>query len=495
MIRLLAFLLLSAFIAGAEVTYKIRLTTSEGDRIIELPAEKYVAAVLAGESSVFRSEEAQKAMAVAARSYAARLRGRHASERFDFCATTHCQRVNLEGITGQLLRAAEATAGQILWFEGKPAFSVYTRDCGGETENAVAVWPEIQAPYLIAREDPYCTRHGVAKWSWTARSNQIEAALHQAALLAPDSLQSITILNRTGSNRARTLMLEGKSTHVPISAGSFRFAMGRSLGWNTLRSDRYEVRSESAQFHFEGRGEGHGIGLCQHGADEMGLEGFSFREILAFYYPGTTLGLTGAGLLWSRMSGEMVTLCTIHPDHDAQLLALAENLIPTAEARLHVEATRQIEIRVYPDIDTFRNAIGEPGWIAARTSGSRIDLQPAELLQRRGILKQTLRHEIFHVLTENAAAPGLPVWFREGLVEWMTQRVSERAVPVQTPDDTDLRQRADRSRAERASRAAALRVSALMSRYGEETVLGWLKRGRPVEVTNSSTSNAATKSR
>ncbi len=495
MIRLACLLLLCGFIARSEVTYKVRLTSNEGDHVVELPAEKYVAAVLAGESSVFRSDEALKAMAIAARTYAARLRGRHASERFDFCATTHCQRLDLQAITPQLVRAAQATAGELLWFQGKPAFSVYTRDCGGETENVEAVWPDVGAPYLKTRHDPYCTRHGTDAWSWMATSAEIVSALRQSRLLPPESLQRITILNRTDSGRAKTLMLERNGSSVPISASSFRFAIGRSLGWNTLRSDQFEIMTRNGQIHFEGRGEGHGVGLCQHGADEMGLEGFTYREILAFYYPGTTIGMTGAGLSWTRMGGENVVLLSTQPDRDRNLLGLAEDLNREVEARLHTVPTHDIEIRLYPDIDTFRNATGEPGWVAAHTSGFRIDLQPAEILRTRGILRPTLRHEVFHVLIEGQAAPGLPVWFREGLAEYLNDPATGPSLSTLEINDDDLRQRQARSRARRGYRDAKTRVTALINRYGEDTVLAWLKRGLPEEVRNSTASSPPTKSK
>src|SRR5438874_1571512 len=58
---------------------------------LHMPLEEYVAGVLAGESSIFKSDEALKAMAVAARTYAVRHTGRHRAEGFDFCDTTHCQ--------------------------------------------------------------------------------------------------------------------------------------------------------------------------------------------------------------------------------------------------------------------------------------------------------------------------------------------------------------------------------------------------------------------
>src|ERR1019366_10755748 len=102
---------------------------------VEMPLERYVAEVLAGESSTFQSEEALKAMAIAARTYAVHFRGRHAAEGYDLCATTHCQRLQAEGVTARLEAIAEQTAGTMLWFEGMPALACYSRDCGGTTED------------------------------------------------------------------------------------------------------------------------------------------------------------------------------------------------------------------------------------------------------------------------------------------------------------------------------------------------------------------------
>ena len=84
------------------------------------------------------------------------------------------------------------------------------------------------------------------------------------------------------------------------------------------------------------------------------------------------------------------------------------------------------KIRVYPDVETFRNATGEPGWVAARTSGRRIQLQPAAVLRERGALDSTIHHELLHVFVEAQAAGGLPVWFREGLVGYLEHPVKSR---------------------------------------------------------------------
>ncbi len=77
---ILAFLVAAMPIFAASATVKVQLRTDRGVKIVEMPLERYVTAAIAGESSVFQSSEALKAMAVAARTYAVRLRGRHSAE-------------------------------------------------------------------------------------------------------------------------------------------------------------------------------------------------------------------------------------------------------------------------------------------------------------------------------------------------------------------------------------------------------------------------------
>src|ERR1019366_9504070 len=155
---------------------------------------------------------------------------------------------------------------------------------------------------------------------------------------------------------------------VRVSASAFRFALGRAFGWNTLESDRYEIHWPV----FEGTGSGHGVGLCQRGADQMGAAGRSYREILAFYFPGAALGITGRGLTWQRVAGERVALFTTAPLLDGAVFELAERELRAAAERLHAQAPEGVEIRVYPDLDSFRNATGDPEEIA-RVERAEID--------------------------------------------------------------------------------------------------------------------------
>jgi stage II sporulation protein D len=159
-----------------------------------------------------------------------------------------------------------------------------------------------------------------------------------------------------------------------------------------------------------------------------------------------------------------VALFTTHPDRDGAVLAQAEKQLRELAGRTDLGPPRGIEIRLYPDVETFRNATGEPGWVAAHTAGVHIDLQTAG----------ALRHELLHVLVEAHAAAGLPVWFREGLVEYLEDPGAARA-EAKAPAAADLRQTAD-------SGDAAGAITGLVRRYGESAVLGWLASGLPAGV-------------
>ncbi len=149
-----------------------------------------------------------------------------------------------------------------------------------------------------------------------------------------------------------------------------------------------------------------------------------------------------------------------------------------------------VEIRVYPDVETFRNATGEPGWVAAQTRGSRVEMQPSRVLREHGVLESTLRHELLHVLVESRAKPGLPIWFREGVVEYFAD-----APAGSGRTSGDIRQRDDARSARAGYAEARNRVGQLVSHYGADTVLAWVTRGLPPELKNSMSNQDTTKSK
>lgn len=448
--------------AGArQVTVKVHGQT------LRLPLEDYVAAALAGECGTFTSEEALKAMAVAARTYALSHLGRHRAEGFDFCDTTHCQRLLLEGRSERLRAAAEATEGELLWYEGAPAAAYYHRHCGGMTETGANVWPELRAPYLRQQADSYCVATGRGDWSSTIRKDDLRNVL---PIRGP---VSVDILRRTPSGRVAQLRVSG----AVWNAQDFELAVGRRLGWNLLRSRWFEVSDTGDTLVFRGYGSGHGVGLCQVGAEQRGREGHTYRQILDHYYPGTAVGLSAQGFAWMRLGGERVEVWSTRPQQDQELAALADRLLDDAERRAGFAVAFRPRLKVYPTVATFRDATGEPGWVAASTKGGTIRMQSAAAIGAARKLQATLRHEMLHVVVESRAHRRLPEWFREGLVLYLagSEPPPARGGAAQ-PEETRTRQ---------SYTAAYARVRTLVERHGREAVMSWLERGLPSEVTVS----------
>jgi stage II sporulation protein D len=462
---------------AASLPLEIRARGNQLVLTLSLPLEEYVAAVLAAESRNQQSDQSLQAMAVAARTFAVHFRGRHKTEHFDFCDTTHCQDFRFSAINDRIRAAVEATEGELLWYEGRPAATYYHQNCGGNTAASADVWPGPKLSYLRGRQDPYCLRSNGSTWRSSIAKSDLQKALHNAGLKTPEAWTALEIEVRTPTGRARKLRLAGATgANERISASSFRFAVNRALGWNQIRSDLYEVRDAGDQIVFTGRGSGHGVGLCQSGAAEMGKQGSSYREILAFYYPGTALGVTAQGLSWQSQSGEQLEMLTTHVNEDSPLIAMGERIMREAEETTGLRFGVRPRLKVYPTLDTYRDSTREPGWVAASTRGRTIRLQPPGLLRSHSALKSTLRHEFLHLLIEAHARPGLPLWFREGLVLYLAN--PSACGSADPPPDKQLerlfQRAADRQQMDRAYAAARARVAELVEKNGTQVVLGWI---------------------
>ncbi|MBZ5598412.1 MAG: SpoIID/LytB domain-containing protein [Acidobacteriia bacterium] len=452
---------------------------------LRLPLEDYVAAVLAAESGNQQSDQSLQAMAVAARTFAVHFRGRHKTEAFDFCDTTHCQDFRFSAINDRIRAAVEATEGELLWYEGRPAATYYHQNCGGTTADAADVWPGHKLPYLREHTDPYCSRSNGSQWHSSFAKAELETALVVAGLRPPAGWKALEVKSRTAAGRALKLHFTGTAdTNATMSASSFRFAVDRALGWNQIRSDLYDLRNSGDQITFIGRGSGHGVGLCQAGAEEMGREGKTYHEILAFYYPGTSLGVTSQGLAWESQSSERLELVTTQGREDVLLIAAGEKLMREAESATGLRFDFRPRLKVYPSLDTYRDSTGEPGWVAASTRGHTVRMQPAALLRAHSALDSTLRHEFIHLLVEAHARRGLPLWFREGIVLYLSDPAAAgHTDPPASQNLEKMFQHAeDRGQMEQAYAAARARVAALVQQNGKDTVTSWLARGLPANL-------------
>jgi stage II sporulation protein D len=470
--------------------FPLRLQNRPGGLMViaTMPMEEYVERVLMAESGDFQNGEALKAMAVAARTYAKRFAGQHAAEGFDFCDTTHCQALYWKKSKLAVHSAVESTQGEILLYQGHVAATYYHQNCGGSLAAADEAWPQVSEPYLAAHADPFCRTSGGLQWQATLSLEQIDRALQESGVHTPKAWKGFEVDRRSRSGRVHSVVLSGGvPNRFSLSASSFRFAVNRVFGWNNIRSDLYELHSAGQQVIFSGRGAGHGVGLCQAGAEEMAREGKNYREILAFYYPNTELARPPQQV-WQKRSDERFDLISSNPEADSQILTNAKYVLQDSERSVGWSLSTRVRLQVFPTLESYRDTTGQPGWVAASTRGSTIRLQPLVELRRRSILESTLRHEIFHLLVEARASAKAPLWFREGLVLYLSKpEVPDAAyVPLGREQIEHILQHGDSQENTRRAYVCARRIVAtLVLRYGKREVLSWLNSGLPVGVTST----------
>lgn len=441
------------------------------DRVVvqTLDLEAYTMAALNGEAGVLSSSAALDSLAVTIRTFARANPGRHRAQGFDFCDTTHCQRLLRGTPPAGVAAAVERTRGEILWVRGRAAEVYFSRNCGGKSEDAGAVWPGASRSWLPIQEDDACTRKNPRDW-------RAEIALPDLArALKLREIHTVAVSSRTHSDRAATL----QSDAGVLDAERVHFAVGRALGWGYLKSRLYDVHVKDGKAIFEGRGSGHGVGLCQDGAETRGRAGQTAGQILAFYFPGTHSGVAAQGFAWKEIRGERIVLQSETPQ--GALLGAGERALATAQRLTGLVAKPGLRMVVYPTLDAYRDATGEPGFVAASTRGGIIRLQPVERLRALGALDATLLHESVHALLSQHVKTDLPRWFAEGLALTLTgEPIAESSWTAQTERMLD----APRSEQElrNAYAACAARVRRMIRERGRGTVLNWVETGLPKNI-------------
>ena len=250
-----------------------------GGRVEAAPLEVYVAQVLAGEAERDAPAATLEALAIAIRTFAVFNRARHGRDGFDLCDSTHCQVPR--PATAATRRAALATSGRILTYQGRPAEVFYSASCGGRSEVAAAVWPAANLPYSTSIDDD--VHEADTPWTLELSLEDIEGRLGRAGFAG--SLEDIDVASRTDSGRAETLRLRGM--RPPVASGQ-QFRM--TLGATVLRSTAFSISRSGDRVRFTGHGYGHGVGMCVIGAGRRARRGESAQAILAHYYPGLAIG-------------------------------------------------------------------------------------------------------------------------------------------------------------------------------------------------------------
>ena len=297
--------------------------------------EQYIKGVLPNEVYTSWEPEALKAAAVATRTYTLKsMRGKHSSLGFDLCPTTDCQ--VYAGVTKTAKStdsAVDGTHGQVLTYNGSLIDAVYHAISGGTTESAWGAWggDKNAHPYLTVVSTPF-EKYGELKqghWSYVIPADTLKSIINAKypGKLTGD-IKSIDY-STDGGEYIHTMVItdtDGKQIKLTTSSAvrslfnkyalSANFTLGRTFapsdeqtddtvtvitskgkrtvdaadGLTLITADSTESFSGLSDVYFlNGKGYGHGVGMSQFGAQYAALEGYTYKQILETYYPGTLI--------------------------------------------------------------------------------------------------------------------------------------------------------------------------------------------------------------
>lgn len=274
-------------VGSRKVAGRVRLLARKGEllAVAVVPLEAYVAAVVSREVGPRFHPEALAAQAVVARTYAVGYAAKPRDPAYDVAGTVEDQVFEgMDGVAAVFLEAADRTRGMVVWYRGELARTVYHSTCGGRTEDAGSAWGK-DVPYLRAQRCDDCADSPVYRWEY--RMPEAEGRRVAKALGVPPGKDlRIAVAGRTPTGRASRVRILSGGVSRELQAAEFR----KTAGYAKVRSLKMEIVPAAGEWRITGEGWGHGVGLCQHGANGMARRGAGFREILSRYYPGTETG-------------------------------------------------------------------------------------------------------------------------------------------------------------------------------------------------------------
>lgn len=252
----------------------------------EMDMDTYLTGVILAEMPASFAQEAKKAQAVVARTFALKAAvtgGKHGDG--SVCTESVCCQayISPEAYSGsaeavvQAGEAAKETSGMVLVYGEGLIEATYFSCSGGSTEDAVAVWGR-DFPYLRATDSP--GEEDAVHYTDTVRftGKEFQKALGVSLSGSPESWFGFT--SYTAGGGVNSIRIGGRD----YKGTELRKLLG-------LKSTAFTVSADEEGVSITTRGYGHRVGMSQYGADAMAEGGSSFDQILAYYYRGTSLVL------------------------------------------------------------------------------------------------------------------------------------------------------------------------------------------------------------
>jgi stage II sporulation protein D len=251
--------------------------------------EQYLYGVLPREVGADWPIESLKAQAVISRTYVMANLSKSNAKGYDVTADVFSQVYGgLDDEKPTSNAAVDATRGEILIDSaGLPVLTFFHSSCGGQTETPNFVWKDIPKPpeYLDSVKDPFCKDDPFYEWNLEVTAETLARRLRRAGYRG--GIPTKIVAGETSpSGRIYMFQVESSKGKSRVQGNAFRLAVGADALRSTLIT---AIKKRGKVFRFEGRGWGHGVGLCQWGARGRALEGQEYTLILESYYPHVQL--------------------------------------------------------------------------------------------------------------------------------------------------------------------------------------------------------------
>ncbi|WP_047983763.1 stage II sporulation protein D [Ornithinibacillus californiensis] len=261
---------------------EVAVMRSQTSQIENVPLETYVAGVVASEMPIEFETEALKAQSLAARTYIVNKMLYQTEEVSSDVTDTIQDQVykndaelrlkwgkNYHKHMQKITEAVLATKGQIITYNDKPIDPQFFSTSNGYTENSEDYYIN-EIPYLRSVPSPWDEASPYYLDQETFTFEQVETAL---GIDLPANQQLAIEVTRTESNRVNELHVAGKA----LSGREVREKL-------KLRSSDFSIKQKGNHLIFTTKGNGHGVGMSQYGANGMAQEGKTYEEIVTYYY-------------------------------------------------------------------------------------------------------------------------------------------------------------------------------------------------------------------
>lgn len=255
----------------------------------------YLSGVVESEGGGGKDIEYYKVQALMSRTYAMKYKSRHKKEGFSICDRVHCQAYHSMMRFTPLIDSAVAQTENIVMHDDRGRFidSYFHANCGGQTCEPDYVWNNA-IPYLETFVDTFCIYTRQAKWEKKVSQREWKNYLVKEYNYPVQDSAMLAMIYTFDQTERKAFYIH-PSLGIPLRDLRTKF---------NLKSTFFSCHPEGDQVVIEGRGFGHGVGLCQEGAMKMAKYGYTYDQIARFYFPGIQIIHLGSTEFFNQIGEE-----------------------------------------------------------------------------------------------------------------------------------------------------------------------------------------------